>query len=150
MRYREFVRARRSILSLSQRRLAERAGIKQPLVAAIESGRREPSDAARTALDRALALRPSVALAARREQVRDLFARAGLPEPSVFGSVARGTDVIGSDLDLLVNFTDRHDIVDLLALEHDLAALLTVKVDVIDARSGGRVVDRARAEAAAL
>lgn len=150
MRYGEFVRARRSILSLSQRRLAERAGIKQPLVAAVESGRREPSDAARTALDRALALRPSVALAARREQVRDLFARAGLPEAAVFGSVARGTDVIGSDLDLLVEFTDRHDIVDLLALEHDLAALLTVKVDVIDARSGGRVVDRARAEAAAL
>ncbi|MFP5347853.1 MAG: multiprotein-bridging factor 1 family protein [Actinomycetes bacterium] len=48
---------------MSQRELAERSGLKQPLIAAIEAGRRRPSDAARTALDRALAVRPSVALA---------------------------------------------------------------------------------------
>ncbi|SDT70115.1 hypothetical protein SAMN04515669_6137 [Jiangella sp. DSM 45060] len=124
--------------------------MKQPLIAAIESGRRQPSDAARAALDQALAIRPSTALAARREQVRELFARAGLPQPRVFGSVARGDDDPSSDLDLIVDFTDRHDIVDLLTLEHDLEELLTVGVDVVDGRADGRVTEHARAEAVGL
>ncbi|PZF86467.1 XRE family transcriptional regulator [Jiangella anatolica] len=148
--YGDFVRTRRSLLRLSQRELAERTGVKQPLIAAIESGRRQPSDAARAALDRALAIRPSTALAARREQVRELFVRAGLPQPRVFGSVARGDDETSSDLDLIVEFTDRHDIVDLLTLEHDLEELLTVGVDVVDARADGRVTEHARAEAVQL
>lgn len=148
--YGEFVRVRRSILGLSQRGLADRAGVKQPLIAAIESGRRRPSESVRAALDRALAARPSVALAARREQVRALFADAGLPEPRVYGSVARGDDQESSDLDLIVEFTDRHDIVDLLTLEHELEELLTVGVDIVDARAGGQVVGGADAEMVAL
>ncbi|CCG02044.1 Putative transcriptional regulator, Cro/CI family/nucleotidyltransferase [Blastococcus saxobsidens DD2] len=142
--YGDLVRARRGMLGMSQRHLAERAGVKQPLIAAIEAGRRGPSDSARAALDRALAIRPSVALAARREEVRALFDRAGLPEPRVFGSVARGDDLETSDLDLIVEFTDRHDIVDLLTLENDLEELLTVAVDIVDARAGGRVLDSVR------
>lgn len=148
--YGDFVRRRRDILGISQRGLAQRARVKQPLIAAIESGQRRPSESARAALDRALAIRPSMALAARLSEVRDLFARAGLHQPRVFGSVARGDDQVSSDLDLIVEFTDQHDIVDLLALEHDLEDLLTVGVDVVDARAEGRVVARARAEAVAL
>lgn len=135
---------------MSQRVLAERAGVKQPLIAAIEAGHRRPSAAARTALDRALAIRPSVALVARRDEVRALFARAGLPGPRVFGSVARGDDQESSDLDLIVEFTERHDIVDLLTLEHDLEELLTVAVDIVDGRVGGRVLDQARTEVVEL
>lgn len=145
-----FVRARRHILDLSQRDLALRAGVKQPLIAAIEAGRRRPSDAARDALGRALALRPSTALAACRDDVRALFVRAGLPEPQVFGSVARGEDLETSDVDLLVEFTDEHDIVDLLSLQDKLEELLTVRVDVVDARSKGRALDQARMELQAL
>ncbi|WP_026874195.1 XRE family transcriptional regulator [Jiangella gansuensis] len=148
--YGDFVRARRNLLRFSQRELAERAGVKQPLVAVIESGRRQPSRAARAALDKALAIRPSAALAARREQVRELFVQAGLPQPRVFGSVARGDDDASSDLDLIVEFTDRHDIVDLLALVHELEELLTVGVDVVDARADSRVTLQARAEAVGL
>lgn len=149
-RYGEFVRARRSILSLSQRALAERAGVKQPLIAAIETGARQPSEATRAALDAALAIRPSTALDARRDEVRAIFAKAGLPEPRVFGSVARGDDEVTSDLDLMVPFTDQHDIVDLLTLEHDLAELLTVHVDVVDARADSRVIEHAQSEAVSL
>lgn len=133
------------MLGMSQRALAERSGVKQPLIAAIEAGHRRPSDSTRAALDRALAIRPSAALAARRDEVRARFARAGLPEPRVFGSVARGADRESSDLDLIVEFTDRHDIVDLLTLQHDLEELLTVAVDIIDARADGRAVEHARA-----
>jgi predicted nucleotidyltransferase len=145
-RYGDLVRARRSILGISQRALAERAGVKQPLIAAIEAGHRRPSESARAALDRALAIRPSVALGARREEVRALFARAGLPEPRVFGSVARGDDHESSDLDLIVEFADRHDVVDLLTLEDALEELLTVPVDIVDARAEGRMLDHVHAE----
>lgn len=148
--YAQFTQARRKILGLTQRELAERSGVKQPLIAAIERGRRAPSESARAALDAALAMRPSTALAARREEVRDVFDRAGLTEPQVFGSVARGQDGLSSDVDLLVSFTDAHDIVDLLDLEAELEELLTFHVDVVDARAVGAVVERARAEAVAL
>lgn len=146
--HREFgdlLRTRRQILGLSQRDLAARAGVKQSLIAAIEAGRRRASKAAYEALTQAVALRPSVALAARRDDVRALFARAGLSDPRVFGSVARGEDHAESDLDLVVLFTDRHDIVDLLALQHELEELLTVRVDIVDGRAEG-VLDRARSE----
>lgn len=148
--YPEFVRARRAILGFSQRELAQRAGVKQPLIAAIESGRRNPSESVRLALDSALALRPSTALAARQAEVREVFERAGLPQPRVFGSVANGDDDVSSDVDLIVEFSDHHDIVDLLSLESELEEILTVSVDIVDARADGTVLTRARAEAVAL
>lgn len=148
--YGELLRTRREILGMSQREVADRAGVKQPYIAAIERGRREASAPVRAALDRALAVRPSAALTARKDAVRAVFADAGLPEPRVFGSVARGEDTTDSDLDLIVEFTDAHDIADLLELEDRLARLLTVRADVIDARSDGVAAARARAEAVPL
>jgi len=124
--------------------------VTQPLIAAIETGAKPPSQALRAALEHALAVRPSAALDARRSEVRAIFARAGLPEPRVFGSVARGSDDIDSDLDVVVEFTDQHDIVDLLAIEEELSNLLTVPVEVVDARAAGSVADRARPEQVAL
>lgn len=146
----DFVRARRRMLGLTQRELAHRAGLKQPLVAAIESGRRQPSASAQRLLTEALALRPSQALSARRHEIEAVFQRAGLPQPRVFGSVARGDDDASSDLDLVVEFDEEHDIADLLSLQHELSQLLTVDVDVVDARGEGHVLDRARSEAAPL
>ena len=148
--YGDFVRIRRGIIGLSQRALAARSGVKQPLIAAIESGRRAPSDVTREALDAALAIRPSQALAARRDEVLGLFRRAGLGAPRVFGSVAHGDDDESSDLDLVVDFTDRHDIVDLLTLENELEQLLTIRVDVVDGRPQGRASRVMVAEAVPL
>ncbi|WP_417563211.1 helix-turn-helix domain-containing protein [Microbacterium sp.] len=148
--YGEFLRARRGILGLSQRELAERSGVKQPYIAAIERGRREASDAARRALDAAVQIRPSVALAARKGAVLELFLHREVGAPRVFGSVARGDDTTASDIDLLAEFTDAHDIVDLLELEDDLARVLTFRADVVDSRSDTAVTARARAEAVPL
>ena len=148
--YGTYVARRRAIVGLSQRDLARSVGVTQPLIAAIETGAKPASQALRTVLKHALAVRPSVALDARRSEVRAIFARAGLPEPRVFGSVARGSDDVDSDLDLVVEFTDEHDIVDLLAIEEELSNLLTVPVEIVDARAAGSVADRARAEQVAL
>jgi len=148
--YGTYVARRRAIVGLSQRDLARHVGVTQPLIAAIETGAKPPSQALRAALEHALAVRPSAALDARRSEVRAIFVRAGLPEPRVFGSVARGSDDIDSDLDIVVEFTDQHDIVDLLAIEEELSNLLTVPVEIVDARAAGSVADRARAEQVAL
>lgn len=75
---------------------------------------------------------------------------ASLPEPKVFGSVARREDEVGSDLGLLVEFTDQHDIVDLLDLQDELDRLLTVRVELVDARATGSVIEHAAAEAVPL
>lgn len=76
--------------------------------------------------------------------------RHGGRDAVVFGSVARGTDAPGSDLDLMVAFEGGRDIVDLLALQAELEELLTVPVDVVSAGSSGPAADRARSEAIPL
>ncbi len=50
---------------------------------------------------------------------------------SVFGSVARGDDHLGSDIDFLVEFAPRASLVDLIAIQDDLEALLGCSVDVV-------------------
>ena len=146
----ERLKLRRTAAGLTQRQLAELSGVKQPLIAAIERGTRVPSDAARSALEHALQVRPSALLRARRDEVLAALARIGAKDPWVFGSVARGEDDPGSDLDLLVTFPPDADIVTLLTLEEELAKILTVPVDVVSSGSSGRVLDRARAEAVPL
>jgi predicted nucleotidyltransferase len=144
-----FVAARREILGLSQRDLARASGVKQPLISAIESGRRTATSAAQEALSAALRVRPSKALEHYRTQVVDLvYANKGV-HVFLFGSVALGADDSDSDLDLLVEFAPDADIVDLLSLEEELAELLTVPVDVISAGSSSALALKARSEAVA-
>ena len=52
-------------------------------------------------------MRPSEALAAHRDELRQLISRYNVTHPRVFGSVLTGTDDEESDLDLLVNPTER-------------------------------------------
>lgn len=82
---------------MSQREVAERSGVKQPLISAIESGKREPSAATRAALDRVLAVRPSEVLRVLRQEALGVIERHRGAAPLVFGSVARGTDSPESD-----------------------------------------------------
>lgn len=92
----------------------------------------------------------SAALAAHRDQVVATVAAAGGSHVRVFGSVARGQDREGSDIDLLVTLPDGIDLFRLVALEQQLEDLLGVPVDIIDDRSRGAVFERALREAIAL
>lgn len=49
----------------------------------------------------------------------------------MFGSVARGEDIEGSDLDLLVAPTADTTLMDIGAIRHELKQLLGVDVDVL-------------------
>lgn len=131
------LRLRRTAAGLSQGELAALSDVKQPLISAIERGNREPTAAVRDRLDRSLQVRPSQVLSVTRQEVKDTLAAAGGTNIRIVGSVARGQDEVGSDLDLIVEFPAEADIVTLLTLEEDLRALLTVPVDVISARSSG-------------
>jgi len=46
-------------------------------------------------------MRPSEALAKHRDEVLAIIARYPVTNPRIFGSVARGDDVEGSDVDIL-------------------------------------------------
>ena len=83
----------------------------------------------------ALAGRPSVRIGRHREEIRKLVSRFNAAEPRLFGSVARGDDQPGSDVDLLVDFNDRATLLDEVGLRLALTDLLRVDVDVVAADS---------------
>jgi predicted nucleotidyltransferase len=72
-------------------------------------------------------------------------------DPRIFGSVARGDDVPGSDVDLLVDFTDEASLLDEIGLRLALIDLLQVEVDVVGADTlKGQVRERVLREAVAV
>ena len=75
-------------------------------------------------------MRPSEALAKHREAVLGLAAANGASRLRVFGSVARGQDTEGSDLDLLVDIAPDVSLFGYLRLQLDIEAALGVKVDL--------------------
>jgi predicted nucleotidyltransferase len=57
--------------------------------------------------------------------------RHGVSRVGVFGSFARGDGTPESDLDLLVEFSDRTGLLEVVALERELVAALGRKVDLL-------------------
>ena len=53
----------------------------------------------------------------------------------VFGSYARGQQKKRSDLDILIDFNHRVNLLELIELENELSKKLGVKVDLVTARS---------------
>jgi uncharacterized protein len=86
-----------------------------------------------------------------RNAILDVAARHGARNVRVFGSVARGDDKPESDLDLLVEMERGRSLLDLLALEQELEALLHRPVDVLTEESlAPSIRHRIAAEAQAL
>lgn len=75
-------------------------------------------------------MRPSEALKKRRYEVLAIIARYPLANPRVFGWVARGEDVEGSDVDIRVDPYGQLSPFDLAGLELELDALLHVPVGI--------------------
>lgn len=59
----------------------------------------------------------------------------GVCNPRVFGSLARGIDVQGSDLDIFVDPTPEATVFDFGAIRHELLQLQGVPVDVLTPRA---------------
>lgn len=76
-------------------------------------------------------MKPSEALGLYREQIRQVAKAHRASNPRVFGSVALGEDVDGSDLDLLVDPSAEMTLLDIGAIRHELLQVLGVPVDVV-------------------
>jgi predicted nucleotidyltransferase len=130
------VRAGRSA-GFSQRQIAEAIGRSQPEVSRLlrfhggsPLGRR---------------------LSERRSSVIRAIKRAGGRNPRVFGSVARGTDHAGSDVDLLVDLPEGFGLFALARLERELSRILETPVEVVpDGTLRENLRDAVREEAVPL
>jgi hypothetical protein len=76
-------------------------------------------------------MKPSKALALHRVAIRQVVESHRASNARVFGSVLRGEDTDGSDLDLLVDPTPETTLFDIGAIRHELSQLLGVRVDVL-------------------
>jgi hypothetical protein len=79
-------------------------------------------------------MRPSEALATHRARILDLAAARGARNVRVFGSVVKGQDTEGSDLDLLVEVAPGTSLLRIVALQFDLVEALGMKVDLCTER----------------
>ncbi len=75
-------------------------------------------------------MRPSEACRKYKEVIRLVVARHRATNPRVFGSVLRGEDTEDSDLDLLVDATERTTLFDIVTIERELREILGVNVDI--------------------
>lgn len=146
----ESLRQRRRARAMTQRELAERAGVPQPNVSAYESGRRVPSGETLQRLDAALAETPAERLASARQQLLASAEARGLTRVRVFGSFARGDASPTSDVDLLVHPGPESSVFELAGFLADAERMLGMRVDVVSDRGSGPTMDRIIAEAVAL
>ena len=87
-------------------------------------------------------MKPSMAFARHRDEIRCIVEKHRARNPRVFGSVLRGEDDESSDLDLLVDPTADTTLLDIATIEVELRSLLGVPVDVL---TPGALPDKFRA-----
>lgn len=66
-----------------------------------------------------------------RDEILRLADEHGARRLRLFGSIARGEAVVGSDLDILVEMDEGRSLLDRVALQQDLESLLGIEVDVV-------------------
>lgn len=74
-------------------------------------------------------------LHAHREELLRLANMFGARDVRVFGSVARGEDAEGSDIDLLVRWDEQASLTDWVGFKQEAETLLGVTVDVVSETS---------------
>lgn len=90
-------------------------------------------------------------VASKRAELLDLLHRHGITNVRVFGSVARGDDHPGSDIDLLVDFPPRTSLFTILRLQDELEDLLGAEVDLVaDTGLVARIRERVERDVVAL
>ncbi|GHB56538.1 nucleotidyltransferase family protein [Persicitalea jodogahamensis] len=73
--------------------------------------------------------------AQQQQVIREVVGKLNPVMVGVFGSYARNEQTDKSDLDLLIEFDARINLLELIGLEQELSELLGVKVDLVTPRS---------------
>ena len=76
-------------------------------------------------------MRPSIALQQHRDRIREIALSHRVTDVRVFGSVLRGDDKEGSDLDILVEPRSDTTLMDIGAIQCELKELLKIPIDVL-------------------
>ncbi len=96
-------------------------------------------------------MKPSEALAAHRDKLLAIVAQHGASNLRVFGSVVKGADEEGSDIDLLVDVRKGTSLFEIVGIQQDFEDVLGVKVDLLtEPELHPLIKDRVLAEARAL
>lgn len=67
----------------------------------------------------------------QQQLIRDKIAPLNPSLVGVFGSYARGEESQKSDIDILVDFNSKINLLDLIGLEQELSEVLGIKVDLV-------------------
>jgi len=74
--------------------------------------------------------------------------RRGVKKISVFGSYARGEENPDSDMDILVEFSGRKSLLDLVKIERELSEFLGINVELLTEKAiSPYLIDRIKKEA---
>lgn len=65
------------------------------------------------------------------QQMIPFFKSYGIKKAALFGSCARGQNTANSDIDLVVSFGKKYDLLDIVGLKQDLEDALHIPFDVI-------------------
>lgn len=72
----------------------------------------------------------------RQEKIiKDITRRFNPTFVGIFGSYSRGEQKPNSDLDILIDFPNRINLLDIIALEEELSEKLHIKVDLVTVKS---------------
>jgi len=68
-------------------------------------------------------------------QIAEALKEQGAIRVAIFGSYARGEEREGSDVDVIVEFSERKSLLDLVRIERELYEMLGVRIDLLTEKS---------------
>jgi len=81
------------------------------------------------------------------KKITSILARHGVKKVSIFGSYARGEPTSESDIDIVVEFSERKSLLDIVGIEQELSEALDIKVDLLTEKSiSPYLIDRIKKE----
>jgi len=81
------------------------------------------------------------------KKLTSILAAYGAKKISIFGSYARGEANPESDMDIIVEFSERKTLFDIVGIEQELSEVLGIKVDLLTEKSiSPYLVDRIKKE----
>ncbi|MDI6791054.1 MAG: nucleotidyltransferase family protein [Thermodesulfobacteriota bacterium] len=81
------------------------------------------------------------------EKMTRILKNQGARKIAVFGSYVRGEEKPGSDIDIIVEFSERKSLFDLVGIEQEVSDALGIKVDLLTEKSiSPYLIDRIKKE----